>query len=744
MAVQLNERLQQILQARAPKAAELGSAVEGWTDIAQGLRDLDHHLAALADHPAAPGLLAALRTQLEPIPSRIDREILPRLKRVRARFERSTLNVGVAGEARVGKSTLLQAISGLGEGQIPTGDNLPVTAVRSRIFHQPNVSRATLTFHSWESFRDKVLKPYFDRLGWGVVPPTPRAFQTVDLAPVGPGVQDAEILKGMRDRVLGMQRSLGSYAPLLTGGTQTLDLDVVRPFVAYPTAQEELNTAQAPDRKYLAVREAKIDCEFPGVDVHNLGLIDLPGTGEIVAQGDDRHVAGLEDEVDLVILVSSPRKKAYWGAEAAKTLDLVRMARSGAEPGDFCLMLVNQGGSSHEQEEALVGDFQRKTEGAYRVLRANALDRESVSADLVAPVLSHLAERLPAMDAAAVEFAVGDTRGYAAELLATLAAVTAQMDSAVPPIAHSKVDIRKKAEQLREDLAGELSDLVNDLRRRARDPQVQDDEFIAAVDQCYNDTRAWLHDGLGRSESVWLARATGKLKAEMGSGGLVADELNRLRTHIAGRFNRLDVHLAAKMEKLWADAASIVAARLGVPALSPRATLEELQRRLHAAGCSTMAGAVEDLLATRLDYRTHYHPRMRQTLDILQSQYRDPRSGEMVQTIVVEVSADGAREALRRLVELGEKAAWEAQKALLQDLRLASLVLHASAEHFDDAVIRSGESEDEFHLLADHYRDEIWPGVPWPLDRSHGLFVDFRNCADGVRTQLQAIAGSKS
>ncbi len=81
--------------------------------------------------------------------SRID-EIEKNLVKVREkaeylqkRFERQTVNLGVAGVTHAGKSTLLQAISGLSDNEIPKADKSdknygnPTTAVHSEIYNSP-------------------------------------------------------------------------------------------------------------------------------------------------------------------------------------------------------------------------------------------------------------------------------------------------------------------------------------------------------------------------------------------------------------------------------------------------------------------------------------------------------------------------------------------------------------------------------------------------------------------------------
>jgi hypothetical protein len=55
------------------------------------------------------------------------------------RFSRDTLNIGVIGRARQGKSRLLQSLTGLSAAEIPDGDRQHCTGVRSTIHHSNSV-----------------------------------------------------------------------------------------------------------------------------------------------------------------------------------------------------------------------------------------------------------------------------------------------------------------------------------------------------------------------------------------------------------------------------------------------------------------------------------------------------------------------------------------------------------------------------------------------------------------------------
>ena len=74
-------------------------AAEGVT--AESVRSSDWNLAELNE----------LRREIE--------ELTPDIAAVRARFHRSTVNIGVVGQAAAGKSTLLRTITGLDEVVIP-------------------------------------------------------------------------------------------------------------------------------------------------------------------------------------------------------------------------------------------------------------------------------------------------------------------------------------------------------------------------------------------------------------------------------------------------------------------------------------------------------------------------------------------------------------------------------------------------------------------------------------------------
>ena len=663
------DRLADILAARNARAEQIRERLRSWRGLHESLTRLQRSLQAFSEHPDSPATLGELVREMDDarLNERIGAEVVPRLQRVESRSRRSSVNIGVAGKARMGKSTLLQSVSGLGDGQIPTGDALPVTAVRSRIFHSTEQQRAIISFHTWASFREEVLAPYFRRLGWGAAPQAVEDFRLWSAPPVPEGTDETVFLTSLRDRLERMQRSLPSYRGYLNGDRIELGLDAIREFVAYPDSDEE--RTGAPARKYLAVREARIECAFPGVSVRRLGLIDLPGTGEIVAE--ERHVADLDDEVDVVLLITNPDRLAYWDKESAQTLDLVLQARAGVSPTDFAVVVINTGGASDGKRNALRDDIQRRlhrrSQGVFALLETDAIDPDDVRRQLVRPVLNHLAERLGAMDAAALAYAEAELGTLREEIGAVLERTQVLLEHLAPAATPIEVMLVSETERLRRELARRFSQIVERRLRAARGPEAEDAAFEEAVSRCYTRAREWLADGLGKGEAAWIEDAERALQGNKGSGELSETELNRVRVHVSSEFNSLDGHLIELVSGLWGELWAALSELLGLEAdgVSAGAGLAALEAELRAVGSSAMASAVSELLSLRLDYRTHFHPRMRRELDVLSPQLVDRDSGRQRPRIVVAPSLEGAHEMLALLREFGEQAAYEAQKTLL-------------------------------------------------------------------------------
>ena len=118
-----------------------------------------------------------------------------------------------------------------------------------------------------------------------------------------------------------------------------------------------------------------------------------------------------------------------------------------------------------------------------------------------------------------------------------------------------------------------------------------------------------------------------------------------------------------------------------------------------AEPCLVARAAVGELLAVRLDYHTHLHPRIRPYLEPLDL------------PVAVPETEDGVERLYRALCESATHAAYRVHARLLEEAALPGQVLFAAVERFTDALVRSAAAEREIRQLARSYRDELWVGV---------------------------------
>jgi hypothetical protein len=295
-----------VITARRKLLPEVQADVAAWRRAGEAVAALDLALMELCDYSATLREIVELlgRHRVSGVRPAIT-TVIEQLQRVEVRVSRNTLNIGVGGSVQAGKSTLLQSICGLDDTWLPTGSGIPVTAVRSLIYHTPGRRRAIVELHTFATFRSTHQQPRHAELGLTPAPRDVTQFRTWRYPkPDGSDVKSrpTRVLTELRE----MQESLPYYEGLLDRHGRILELsgdelDRLRHYVAYPTNDER--TAGASKCRYLAVRDTRIECAFPRDGMDALGACDLPGLGEIAVAADRHHVAGLQYEVDFVLVV---------------------------------------------------------------------------------------------------------------------------------------------------------------------------------------------------------------------------------------------------------------------------------------------------------------------------------------------------------------------------------------------------------------------------------------------------------
>ena len=166
-----------IIEQRRPLAHQIKVVEDNLRTLVSKLRHLEEYRNQILLQIDDQNVIGSLKEiDCLTIQRNIEAELLA-LNKLRVRFSRDTLNIGVIGRARQGKSRLLQSLTGLTSAEIPDGDRQHCTGVRSTIHHNTGVETyGEVWFHSEQSFLNEVVAPYYEKLRLGFKPTNLEAF----------------------------------------------------------------------------------------------------------------------------------------------------------------------------------------------------------------------------------------------------------------------------------------------------------------------------------------------------------------------------------------------------------------------------------------------------------------------------------------------------------------------------------------------------------------------------------------
>lgn len=734
-----------VIAARRAQLPAIQAEIAGWHRVDDAAVALARTVAGLSWDPATPRHVAAHLGQLRIAEVRPSiTAAIESLQRAESRIGRGTVCIGVSGAARTGKSTLLQSLSGLTDAWLPRGTGTSVTAVRSRVLHSPGRHRAVLELHTFGTFRAAHLQPGHVAAGLGEAPADIEAFRAASY----PAVADRTSERGAQlARLSEMQAALWSYEGLLDRQGRALELsgdelDRLREYVAYPT--DERAGPRPAARRYLAVREARIECAFPRADLAGIAMVDLPGLGG-TASVQRHHLTGLRHDVDFVLLVKRMASAAMDGDEADDAaLALLDEARGFvSRRGDFVFVVLNTDAGVSSRADGRRDDVPhplRTGRGQARQLRVLAVDGKDpadVSARLLRPVLRHLADRLPVMDAEVFAGMRGLTGAVRDELIGLAVEAKAVLRQVCGSSADGAGDLYRRADELYANIAVALRALLVQLQDRARGV---DPAFIAVVIGVHDEVIEWVRDGLGIGYDRWCAVAWRELRGDGGVVRFAGTELGRVRLEIGRRYRTLDVLLRRRLEQTWADVAGALATGMA-PLLGDRsgaaalAHLSDLAAEAAEPG-SVLRAAVGELLAARADYRTQLHPRIRPELDSLDL----PEHGQ--QAFAMPVTGDDAAVTLYRMIAgKAERTAFQVRARLLKEAAAPGRILLTVVEQFADTLLGTEAAGREIRQLARSYRHTLWPGAFDGLNGSDAPVARVARAAEDLLAATTELAG---
>ena len=664
----VEEQIDRAIKGRVEQRPFVDRLAAAWSEISQKFSDLVATATEVGkpagptsspDNAARAAIAAVLAGPSDaPAPTRHLTARIQNVQRlldaVSARIGRDTVNIGVIGSTKVGKSTLLRTVTGLPDSVIPTTQFNPTTASASRIYHTTNRPAAVLTLHTWESFRDTYLAPLHEAANLGAPPYQPSEFRSYQYPGAGSPKAGAASADDFLRRLAIAQSSFASYEHLLRRTHRTLEVgfDALRPYVAYP----DKNGPDPMDvRPYHAVRDVQIDQRFPDVAATKLGLIDLPGAGEAGLDIDTQFVQRVRNEIDFLLMVKrGGTKSATYLTEDSYALRLADSARGGAGLEDFYAVVVNR-----DEKHDPTGDYFTNTLAEVRAVakerRITVFDtdvyrHDDVATKLLRPVLEHLAATLARMDRANVELVVQEAEATVAEVVHFVEALSKQADRQLNGLPNQEHELRRLARDLHRNIGKSLNLLRDRYDALVRSGDA-DEPLTRGIGAAVQATTGWVDAGLGTgSTNAWFAHIEGPWV--VGYRKATQDEYYRAKTTITHFFADVDDSLEESIRELWNQVADILRSHL-TPNLVPLApsgeqALKQLRDRADGQKTRTIHEALDQLLQLKVEYGSIV---LRVTRPLIRAIDPDPAAarqatqravGKAVVDAVIDGAIDGA------------------------------------------------------------------------------------------------------
>lgn len=525
-----------ILEKRRLLLPEIGRQADQWQQLASRCENACR--AMQEAERLNPESLQGLSDQLSRLAGDAQREA-GKYQQIAARFGRNDLCIGIGGAARMGKSTFLQAVTGLGEEQLPTSDSYYTTATRSLVVNSTrNVAEADM--HTPYSFIDSVLKPMLDALHLPA-PSSLDEFAGMVLALPGKAEstqRNRDILKRLQDT----QRALPLIRPELTGTTKReIPLAGLYDYVAYPRGGD------SKAGKFMAVANLTIYASFPDSAVKQLRVVDLPGLGEAGRNLADVQTRGMADLCDMTLLMKRPdASNVDWKDDDSAALDAMKAAAPLVQDQTrYTAILANVDGDSPERAEACLKQIEKYASDSDRhftIIRCQANDRPKVLASTMPQILQFLAANLPVVDEAIIVRANRQSE----ELHARSKSVFEMARQRLAPLAMTANDNSITfRDRLHKELVDNLSRYADELRVEASSP---DDAWNNEVATITERVKQWVDGGCGYGSKDQLVAAIGD---EILAGrGQPRDVINQLRIAFREQWEVMDDHLRTRIAQI--------------------------------------------------------------------------------------------------------------------------------------------------------------------------------------------------
>lgn len=320
------EKFQKIFNSRHESANKASAAIEKLTNVKSALESCQSLLktiaAQLRDSPDDDRKATAVDLQ-----DKIDRNflkkvnvVLQEMTEIETRFKRKKINIGITGNAGIGKSTLLQNLTGLPGDIIPARDpNNPMggscTGAPSVIQNNTDDERtyAEVEFYQEIEFFEDIILPYYEAINkrahaleldeWTRHPVSFDDFMNNPLPELPSELEQdvgaRNLFKALKDRHEHANRYSRDFGRIIRNLERPSD---IRRFVAQKDANNNDNF------EWIPVKMVRIFCPFKNANgernMDPFSVCDTPGLGDIGCKADDNLASNIAENVDAVWMMN--------------------------------------------------------------------------------------------------------------------------------------------------------------------------------------------------------------------------------------------------------------------------------------------------------------------------------------------------------------------------------------------------------------------------------------------------------
>ena len=675
----IQQKIDEILSMRKPYAEKLETKIKNLDELLEALNNFWQICMNDEDE-----------NKIDDFKNLVDKikNMKIKLEQMRDRFARDTINIGVVGNMRQGKSTLLQTLTGLDHRFLPTTSGGATTGVRSQIINRKGDTECKVVFYDEETFMQEVIKPYFDKLNLQNMPLSLHGLKEFKLEKYEESHHDHEEVTYYR-RFKRYLDHISAYESLLTGESQSVKPDELWEYVS----QRNPEDSNQESYKYLAVKEVKIYTHLPSLKNEKISFVDTPGLGEITAGAQERLLKVLERDVDLMFMIRKPESTGdEWQTKDTEIFQLAQKANNIVPLKEWIFLVLNLLGDGSNKANCEYFD-KKKLEFHITVadsIIVNCCDQNEVQTKLLKPALEYLANNITRLDGYFENY-------YKNEIVELTRDVQGLFQNYGVDVDESDDVYIDNFDDLWDKFSENLAELVEKYQKLSENA---DDAFTGEIDKAIQKAK---------EQDLFTKERLKTIKSQTSESEALLELLRRARPILTSMFSDLDPALHNVVDKLKSNLISCFK-ESGLQFISinyddyeSNDALKLIYNKIPDKYC-ILKQAFSNIINFKLNYRGMLQHHIRRAVDFLH-----PDNKEIKANLESEKDID---EKINCLSEYYQEALYKIEVDLNKMKTDPNMACYAVIEEFrDQVVVRGREVQKEWRKFIRRQKAEIWPDV---------------------------------